>query len=219
MNASLKLLIALVLSLEISVTKSISLNIILVAFSFVYVIWHRPSWKQFAYLFFIPLLPAFGSWSSLYLYGTGDHIHMAWVMFTRIFAYVWIGASLTMTTTTDDLLTSLEQNAKLPSTFVYGMLGAFNFIPRIGHELNTIKISARMRGEVLHFWSPQIFFKAILTSLNWSTNLSQAMTSHGFAEGAPRTHYQTIKIPSWNWPVSFVIIISSLAYLIFSPLR
>lgn len=219
MNASLKLLIAITLSLEISFTKSISLNIILVTFSLLYVLWHRPTWKQLGYLLVLPLLPAFGSWSSLYLYGTGDNIHMAWVLFSRIFAYVWIGGALTMTTSIDEMLTSLEQNAKLPSTFVYGMLGAFNFIPRIGHELKTIKISARMRGEILHFWSPQIFFKAILTSLSWSTNLAQAMTSHGFAEGAPRTHYQVIKIPRWNWPIVIAVLVFVQLYLILSPLR
>ncbi|MBM7543950.1 energy-coupling factor transport system permease protein [Weissella beninensis] len=215
MNASVKLGIVLLLSLEISFTKSISLNCLLVISSLIYLLGKKINLKNFIYTACIPLLPAFGSWSSIYFYGTGDNHHMAWVMFSRIFAYVWLGATLTLTTHIDEILKALEQNVKLPNTFVYGMLAAFNFIPKIGQEIKTIKIAAQMRGVTLHFWSPQIFFKAILTSLRWSNNLAQAMTSHGFSEGAPRTYYQVMPIPTWNMGVALCIILIVQLYLMY----
>ncbi|MCM0599571.1 energy-coupling factor transporter transmembrane component T family protein [Periweissella fabalis] len=217
MNASIKIAVALLISLEISFTKSISLNIALIICAIIYLLFKRVNWKLMLYSILLPILPAFGSWSSLYFYGTGDHVHMAFVLLTRIFAYIWIGSCFTFTTNIDDLLKSLEQNFRLPNTFVYGVLAAFNFLPRIAQEVKTIRLAARMRGEVLHFYSPQIFFKAILTSFNWSNNLAQAMRSHGFAEGKRRTHYHIIKIPKWNWLVAASILIAVQVFLFMSP--
>lgn len=217
MDASIKIILALLISLEISFTTSISLNIALIVCAIIYLLCKRVNWKLMLYSIFLPILPAFGSWSSLYFYGTGDHIHMSFVLLTRIFAYIWIGSCFTFTTDIDKLLKSLEQNFRLPSTFVYGVLAAFNFLPRIAQEVKIIRLAARMRGEVLHFYSPQIFFKAILTSLNWSNNLAQAMRSHGFAEGATRTHYHVIKIPIWNWFVTLAIFIAVQIFLFMSP--
>lgn len=218
MNASIKLALALIISLEISFTKSISLNLFLVACALVYLLIKRVNWKLLLYSLALPILPAFGSWSSIYFYGAHpDHIHMSFVLLTRVFAYVWIGSCFTFTTQIDALLKSLEQNAKIPNTFVYGTLAAFNFLPRIGQEVKTIHLAARMRGEQLHFYSPQIFFKAILTSFNWSNNLAQAMRSHGFFEGQKRTHFETIVIPKWNWLVAILIIIAVQVFLIVSP--
>lgn len=217
MNASIKIAVALLISLEISFTKSISLNIALIICAILYLLFKRVNWKLMLYSIFLPILPAFGSWSSLYFYGTGDHIHMSFVLLTRIFAYIWIGSCFTFTTHIDELLKSLEQNFHLPNTFVYGVLAAFNFLPRIAQEVKTIRLAARMRGEVLHFYSPQIFFKAILTSFNWSNNLAQAMRSHGFAEGERRTHYHVIKIPTWNWLAAAAILIAVQVFLFMSP--
>jgi energy-coupling factor transport system permease protein len=58
-----------------------------------------------------------------------------------------------------------------------------------------------MRGQTLHFWSPQLYFKAILASLNWSENLAEAMTSHGFVEGAPRSFYKTVSVSWRDWAI------------------
>lgn len=218
MNASIKLALALIISLEISFTNSVSLNLWLISCAMIYLLFKKIRWQLLLYSILLPILPAFGSWSSIYFYGTHpDHVHVALVLFTRVFAYVWIGSCFTFTTKIDALLKSLEQNAKLPNTFVYGALAAFNFLPRIAQEVKTIRLAARMRGEQLHFYSPQIFFKAILTSFNWSNNLAQAMRSHGFFEGETRTHFETIIIPKWNWIVAILIIISVQGFLIMSP--
>jgi len=56
-----------------------------------------------------------------------------------------------------------------------------------------------MLGQVLHFWSPQLYFKVILAAMHWSDQLAAAMTSHGFIEGAPRTHAMTISLVARDW--------------------
>ncbi|MCB7169190.1 energy-coupling factor transporter transmembrane protein EcfT, partial [Lactiplantibacillus plantarum] len=76
---------------------------------------------------------------------------------------------------------------------------AYNLVPRIRHEFQVIRAAGLMRGQVLYFWSPQLFFKAILVSINCSQNLAQAMRSHGFVEDAPRTHYRKIPLTKLDW--------------------
>jgi len=61
-----------------------------------------------------------------------------------------------------------------------------------------------MRGQQLSFWSPKLYFKAVLVSINWSQNLAQAMISHGFVEDAPRTHYRHCVLRWQDWAI-FII--------------
>ena len=74
-------------------------------------------------------------------------------------------------------------------------------VPRIQHEVQVIRAAGLMRGQVLSFWSPQLYFKAILVSINWSQNLARAMRSHGFVEDAPRTHYRQIPLTKLDWTI------------------
>lgn len=208
MNPSLKLILALLISLEISFTKSITLNIFLIIMSVIFLLIKKTPFKYLAYTFLLPILPAIGSWSSIYFYATTpDYMHTAFLLFSRVITYVWVGGCFTFTTKVDDLLHSLEQNMKLKPAFVYGLLAAFNFLPKIASEVKIIKTSALMRGEKLHFFSPQIFFKAILNSFNWANNLAQAMRSHGFYENATRTYYQKIFLTKKDWLIFSLIII------------
>ena len=81
-------------------------------------------------------------------------------------------------------------------------------MPKIREEVQIIKTSALMRGEVFHVWSPRLYFKAILSSIQWSQNLAEAMTSHGFVEDEPRTHYKVIRITALDWTVFIVLLIA-----------
>ncbi|MFT8324915.1 energy-coupling factor transporter transmembrane component T family protein [Oenococcus sicerae] len=209
-NPSLKFVFVMLISLEISFTNIITLNIYLIILGGIYLLMNRVNYKKLLWLLLMPLIPAFGSWMSFYFNGTGNYIHTAWVLFTRVYAYVWFGAALTLTTDASQLLASFEQNFHMPTKFVYGILGAFNFVPRILETIKQVKIAALMRGETLHAWSPQIFFKAVLISLRWSDNLAQAMESHGFSEKTVRTHYK-------KYPVSLTSIL--LALFIFATIQ
>ena len=198
MNPGLKLLLVVIIALEISFTTSLIVNLVLIGFSIIYLLIHHISFKQFMGLILWPFFPAFGLFISQWFYGDAG-IYFATILLTRIYAYVFIGATFTITTEFVDLALTLEQDFALPSKFAYGVLAAFNLIPKIRQEVQTIKTAALMRGTVLHFWSPQLYFKAILASIQWSQNLAEAMTSHGFVEDQPRTHYRIIKITAWDW--------------------
>lgn len=201
MNPSLKLALLLVVALEISFTTIISLNVALIILALCYLVLKRTRLKTLGLLLLVPLLPAIGLWSTQYINGTGDKALMAWVLFTRIYAFVFTGATFTLTTNILQLADSLEQNVHLPAKFAYGVLAAYNLVPRIKHEVAIIRTAALMRGQRLSLWAPQLYFKAVLVAINWSQNLAQAMNSHGFVEDAPRTHYRQIHVRPRDWVV------------------
>ncbi|GAX03402.1 energy-coupling factor transporter transmembrane protein [Secundilactobacillus pentosiphilus] len=208
MNPSLKFLLAVLIALEISFTSTWLVNLGLAVIGLLIILSSRPTLKRLALLFFVPLIPALALAVAILLQSNAG-THFALVLFTRIYAYVFVGSAATLTTTVTDLVMSLEQNARIPSKFAYGFLGAFNLLPKIVSEVNVIRAAGNMRGQVLHIWSPQLYFKAILASLDWSENLAEAMTSHGFTEGAPRTYFKRIRIHWWDW----LIFAGSLALL------
>lgn len=215
MNPGMKLLLVVLIALEISFTQSLIVNCILIAVCFVYIMVKRMNFKTLFMLIFWPMFPAVGLFVSQWLYGSAG-IHFAWVLFTRIYAYVFLGATFTLTSSITDLALTLEQDFRLPSKFAYGVLAAFNLMPKIKEEVQIIKTSALMRGEVFHVWSPKLYFKAILSSIQWSQNLAEAMTSHGFVEDEPRTHYRIIRITGLDW-VTFVglfVIVQAMLFLI-----
>lgn len=217
MNPSLKLALVLIFSFEIAFMQSIYANIIIAVIGFIYLLTKKISLKKLLWLLIVPIIPVFGTWFSFYMHGSGDSMHSAWLLSTRIYAYIFLGGILSLTVDVDDLLGSLEQNCRIPSKFVYGTLGAFNFAPRVVKTVKQMKTAAMMRGEVLHVWSPELFFKSILISLRWSDNLSQAMQSHGFNEYTKRSHYDLYPIPTWNWILAIVLIVA-LQFLAFSHL-
>lgn len=204
MNPSIKLLLLFIIALEISFSLIISLNVALVILAIGYLLLHHTKLRTIGWLLIVPLLPAIGLWSTQYINGSGDKTLMAWVLFTRIYAFVFTGATFTLTTNILQLADSLEQNWHLPSKFAYGVLAAYNLVPKIQHEVKIIRAAGLMRGQQLSFWSPKLYFKAILVSINWSQNLAQAMTSHGFVEDAPRTHYRHCPLRWQDW-VIFII--------------
>lgn len=201
MNPSIKLLLLFIIALEISFSLIISLNVALVILAIGYLLLHRTKCRTIGWLLIVPLLPAIGLWSTQYINGSGNKTLMAWVLFTRIYAFVFTGATFTLTTNILQLADSLEQNWHLPSKFAYGVLAAYNLVPKIQHEVKIIRAAGLMRGQQLSFWSPKLYFKAILVSINWSQNLAQAMTSHGFVEDAPRTHYRHCPLRWQDWAI------------------
>ncbi|WP_125710616.1 energy-coupling factor transporter transmembrane component T family protein [Companilactobacillus zhongbaensis] len=217
MNPSLKLGLVLIISFELAFMQSVIANLVVAALGLLYLLFKHVSIKKILWMFLVSIIPVFGTWFSFYAHGSGDAMHSAWLLSTRVYAYIFLGGILSYTGTVDELLGSLEQNCRLPSKFVYGTLGAFNFAPRVVVTVKQMKTAAMMRGEALHVWSPEIFFKSILISLRWSDNLSQAMVSHGFNETATRTHYDTYAIPWWNWLVAGVCLVG-LQFLAFSGL-
>jgi len=198
MNPSLKLALIVLIALEVSFVQVWTVNVVLIVVSLLLMLINRVPWRRLLLLTIVPLFFASALVWSLMLRGDAS-THFLIVIFTRMFVYVYMGGWFTLTTKPLRLTRSLEQNAKLPSKFAYGFLAAFNLMPKIQAEVSTVRAAALMRGEVLHVWSPRLYFKVILAAMNWSDQLAAAMVSHGFVEGAPRTHSLTVPLVARDW--------------------
>ncbi|GAP00262.1 energy-coupling factor transporter transmembrane component T family protein [Fructobacillus ficulneus] len=204
MNATQRLVLAVLISLEISLTKSVTLNLILVAGALSILLVRRQSLKRLCLYLAVAIIPVLGSFWSFYLYGSGtaaENLHFGMVMGSRVLVFIFIGAWLTLGMTPYVLLASLRQNLKMSATFTYGILGALNFLPRFRQAFTAIQAAGMMRGEVLRWWQPTLYFKSLVHAIKWSKNLAMAMTSHGFQEGANRSAYRTYPMPVSGWVV------------------
>lgn len=199
MNPSLKLLLVIIISLEISFTTKLFTNLLLIISASIILIIHQTRLRTFIKLLLTPALPAFAIAITIRWFSPGHSSWLAMVMVSRLYAYCFLGALIFAINTPLQLAQSLEQNAHLPAKFAYGTLAAINMIPRTIQSIKTIRIAAAMRGVTLHFWSPQLYFKAILSALNWSDHLAQAMESQGFVEQHSRTHTRVIRFSIIDW--------------------
>ena len=131
MNPSFKLLLVLIIALEVSFTRHLTINLVLVAVAIIYLLTKRIRPRLFGWLFLMPLFPAVAVFITIAWFSPGHDYFYAWVLFSRIYVYVFTGAAITQTTSPLELTRSLEQNLHLPSKFAYGTLAAVNLIPRI----------------------------------------------------------------------------------------
>ena len=214
MNPVIKLFLVLIIGIEISLIPSLILNLALILFSAGYFLTKSVNWKIWLYLFLAPLIPAVGSLLTQTMYGQAGFA-FGLIMFTRIYAYVMIGADLVVSTSALQLTGALEQNCHVPAKFAFGILGALNLIPQIRDQVRTIKLAANLRGLRLTWFSPTLYFKAILAAIHWADQLSEAMLAHGFVENGPRTHYYRFPIRTRDWltAAGFLIITQAVAFL------
>lgn len=199
MNPSFKLILALIISLEITFTQHLTGNVIIIVAALAYLAWHRAAGRQVIKLLSITLIPAMALFVTLAYFSPAHDTFFAWVLVSRLYCYVAVGAAVTLTTPKLVLIRSLEQNCHLPSKFAYGFLAALNLVSRIHQAVTTIRTAAEMRGLTLHWWSPTLYFKAILSAISWADQLAQAMETHGFVEGAPRTAAQAVPCRRSDW--------------------
>lgn len=207
MNPSFKLILALIISLEITFTDHLLGNLVIIAAALVYLITQAVPWGKLGQLLLITMIPAAALFMTIGFFSPTRNLFFAWVLVSRLYCYVSVGAAVTLTTSKLTLIRSLEQNCRLPSKFAYGFLAALNLLPRIKQNVVTIRVAGQMRGVILHWWSPTLYFKAILSAIAWSDQLAQAMETHGFKEGSPRSAAQVIKITKRDWLTLFLILL------------
>lgn len=194
MNPSLQLLLVVLISLEVSFTNRLTANLVVIGGALVVLLLAHLPWQKWLWLLVVPALPAIALFVTIVYFSPGHDLHFGWVLVSRIYLYVLAGSTVTLTISPLTLARSLEQNAHLAPKFAYGTLAAVNVLPKIKQAVQQIRAAARMRGVRLHFWSPTLYFKAILVALNWADQLAQAIESHGFVDGQARTATQTIPL-------------------------
>lgn len=208
MNPSLKLFFVLVIALEVTFTSHLYSNIVIIALALAYLIYRRVRWQRLAWLVIITLVPAIAIFVTIAFFSPGHNTYFAWVLVTRLYVYVMTGSAVSCTTSALQLVRSLEQNCHLPSKFAYGILAALNLFPRISQEVRLIRIAGQMRGITLHWWSPRLYFKAILAASQWADQMAQAMESHGFVEGQARTSAHRVPLTHRDWVTFFILVVA-----------
>ena len=215
MNPSLKLFLVLIISLEVSLKANLLANLILIFISLIYFFIHRVSLKELLGLIFVPLIAAIAIFIAIYYYSPAHDLIYAWTLFSRLYTFVFLGACLTKTTTATQLSRSLEQNMHLPTKFAYGTLAAFNVLPKIGQEVKRIHAAGQMRAMNLSFYSPRLYFKAILSAISWADGLNDAMQAHGFRETQARSIIDPIALTKKDWLLFILLLISFQPILFF----
>lgn len=206
MNPSLKLFLVLIITLEVTFTSHLYSNVVIIILALAYLIYHRVRWQRLAWLIVITLVPALAIFVTIAFFSPGHNVYFAWVLVTRLYVYVLTGSAVSCTTSALLLVRSLEQNCHLPSKFAYGILAALNLFPRIAQEVRLIRIAGQMRGITLHWWSPRLYFKAILAASQWADQMAQAMESHGFVEGQARTSAHRVPLTRRDWLIFFILV-------------
>lgn len=211
LNPTTLTFIIISIGLATSFTRSVILNVAVIGGSLAYLLWQRVAVPKTLLVLLIALPLALGSWLSFAFFGAGDRWHAAWVYGTRVYAYLTLAMTLTMTTSARDLLFSLHRHWKLPNTFVYGLLAALNMFSRLKGAFRQIRYSAMLRGQVYRLWQPRFYLRLIIVALNWSGDLAMAMTSQGFTEGAERTELLADQLPVWQGILAAGLLLAYLA--------
>lgn len=216
MNPSLKFILAFIISLEISLKASLTTNILVIVFALIYLICTRIKIKELLLLIILPFIAAFTIFATLYWFSPTSDPYYAWDLSTRVYVYTLTIACVTRNVTATDFARSLEQNLHLPSKFAYGVLAAINIIPKMKMAVKQIRAAAMMRGMYLSFWSPVLYFKAILVALNSADNLAQGMESHGYVEGQKRSTIVVIPLTKKDWLIFFgLLILTNISLFLF----
>lgn len=199
MNPSLKMLMCLIFALELSIKPDLIMSIIVIIGCLLYLLIKKTKPKSILFLLISPILAAIVAFVTIYYFSPGHNLTYAFILFTRIYVYVLTTACVFKTVSIANLVRSFEQNLHLPSKFAYGILAAFNILPRMFQAVKRIQTAAMMRNVHLHIWSARLYFKAILVALASAENLAQGMQAHGYDETKKRSVIKIISITKKDW--------------------
>ncbi|MEG6530865.1 CbiQ family ECF transporter T component [Lacticaseibacillus paracasei] len=176
-------LLILALTLEISVSHAVKLNVALIVLALGFLGWRR-AFKSIAVLLLLPLIPAASSYWAITLHGTDTSY--ALLLFARTYAFTALGLVFLTGVDLEELLLWLEQH-RLSPNFVYGLLVVIHALPQIMREVADLREASLLRGQKLHPWSPLIYVKVIFVAMDWQDQYVNAMYAHGYTEGGSRT--------------------------------
>ena len=165
-------LLILALTLEISFSHAVKLNVALIVLALGFLGWRR-AFRSLIVLLLLPLIPAASSYWAITLHATDTSY--ALLLFVRTYAFTALG-----------LLLWLEQH-KLSPNFVYGLLVVIHALPQIMREVADLREASLLRGQKLRPWSPLIYVKVIFVAMAWQDQYVTAMYAHGYTEGGSRT--------------------------------
>ena len=183
-------LFLLLLSLETSFVPSVTLNLSVVFFCMVYMSFYR-RFRMMVWMLLLAILPAFANYWAVHLHGDASQAVM---LGTRAFVTVCIGIVFISSISLKELLLYLSQKG-LSRSWAYALLVVFNAFPLIQKEIKSLKEACLLRGQELHFWSPLIYSKVLMTVFRWRHLYLRALSAHGYDEHAQlKNSYRTFYI-------------------------
>lgn len=171
-------LLILALTLEISVSHAVKLNVALIVLALGFLGWRR-AFRSLIVLLLLPLIPAASSYWAITLHGTDTSY--ALLLFVRTYAFTALGLVFLTGVDLEALLLWLEQY-KLSPNFVYGLLVVIHALPQIMREVADLREASLLRGQKLRPWSPLIYVKVIFVAMAWQDQYVTAMYAHGYTE-------------------------------------
>ena len=184
-------LFLLILSLETSFVPSVTLNLSVVFFCMVYMSFYR-KFRMMVWMLLLAILPAFANYWAVHLHGDTSQAVM---LGTRAFVTVCIGLVFVSSISLKELLLYLAQKG-LSRSWAYALIVVFNSFPLIQQEIKSLKEACLLRGQELHFWSPLIYSKVLMTVFRWRHLYLRALSAHGYDEHAQlKNSYRTFYIP------------------------
>ena len=183
-------LFLLLLSLETSFVPSLTLNLSVVFFCMVYMSFYR-KFRMMVWMLLLAILPAFANYWAVHLHGDASQ---AVILGSRAFVTVCIGIVFISSISLKELLLYLSQKG-LSRSWAYALLVVFNAFPLIQKEIKSLKEACLLRGQELHFWSPLIYSKVLMTVFRWRHLYLRALSAHGYDEHAQlKNSYRTFYI-------------------------
>jgi energy-coupling factor transport system permease protein len=140
---------------------------------------------------------------------TAEALDAAAGLGARVAAIVSVGAVFALTTDSTLLADSLVQLAHVSPRFAYGLLAAYQAVPRLAEDLATLRGARRLRG--LREWDPSLLVGLLVRAIRHADQLSIAMDARGFGAG-PRTAYRQVR---WT-RLDFIVGGAALAILVAS---
>jgi energy-coupling factor transport system permease protein len=105
-------------------------------------------------------------------------------LFVRVIAIVAVGAVFTLTTDPTRLIDALVQQLHVPSRFAYGALAAYQAVPRLGEDLQSLRATRQLRG-LGTSWHPRLLVGLLVRAIRHADQLAVAMDARGFGAHRP----------------------------------
>ena len=120
---------------------------------------------------------------------TAEALDAAAGLGARVAAIVSLGAVFVLTTDATRLMDALVQQARVSPRFAYGLLAAYQAVPRLADDLATLRGARRLRG--LRELDLRLLVGLLVRAIRHADQLSIAMDARGFGPG-PRSIYRPI---------------------------
>lgn len=134
-------------------------------------------------------------------------IYNALQLATRVLAYALLGVIFALTTDGEEFVKSLMHQCKLAPKYAYGVLAAFHLLPNIKEELKTTKLAFKVRGITTSPFSLKPVFTLLVNTIHWSENVAMAMESKGFDGEGERSFYSVTYIKWFDWIFMLAMIV------------